>query len=42
MKRNWNWLGRIFLCALLIPIPVSKYIIRKIKPLRMLLLGEKK
>ena len=44
----WNRLGLnyilctvvIFFCALCIPIPVSKWIIRKIKPLRMLLLGE--
>ena len=44
----WNRLGLnyilctavVFLCALCIPIPVSKWIIRKIKPLRILLLGE--
>jgi hypothetical protein len=30
----------IFFCALCLPIPVSKWIIRKIKPLRILLLGE--
>ncbi len=29
----------IFLAALCLPIPLSKYIIRKIKPLKMLLLG---
>ena len=45
----WNRLGLnyilctfvIFICALCIPIPVSKWIIRKIRPLRFLLLGEK-
>ena len=45
----WNRLGLnyilctilIFLCALCIPIPVSKWFIRKIKPLRILLLGER-
>ncbi len=45
----WNRLGLnyilctfvIFVCALCIPIPVSKWIIRKIRPLRLLLLGEK-
>ena len=44
----WNRLGLhyalctlvIFLCALCLPIPLSKWIIRKIRPLRMLLLGE--
>ena len=44
----WNRLGLnyilctllIFLCALCIPIPVSKWVIRKIRPLRLLLLGE--
>ena len=44
----WNRLGLnyvfctliIFLCALCLPIPVSKWIIRKIRPLRVLLLGE--
>ena len=30
----------IFFCALCLPIPISKWIIRKIKPLRILLLGE--
>ena len=45
----WNRLGLnyilctfvIFICALCIPIPVSKWIIRKIRPLRFLLLGER-
>lgn len=45
----WNRLGLnyilctviIFICALTIPIPCSKWIIRKIPPLRVLLLGEK-
>ena len=45
----WNRLGWnyvlctfiIFICALCIPITVSKWIIRKIPPLRFLLLGEK-
>ena len=45
----WNRLGLnyifctfvIFVCALCLPIPVSKWIIRKIRPLRFLLLGEK-
>lgn len=32
----------IFLCAVLIPIPVSKWIIRKVPVLRLLLFGEKK
>lgn len=44
----WNKLGLnyilcivvIFAAALSLPIPLSKYIIRKIKPLRILLLGE--
>lgn len=44
----WNRLGLnyilctaiIFFSALCLPIPVSKWIIRKIKPLRILLLGE--
>lgn len=46
----WNRLGLnyvlctliIFLVALCLPIPLSKGIIRKIKPLRMLLLGERR
>ena len=45
----WNHLGwnyilctfLIFVCALCLPVPVSKYFIRKVKPLRILLLGEK-
>ena len=45
----WNRLGLnyilctflIFICALCLPIPISKWIIRKIRPLRFLLLGEK-
>lgn len=44
----WNKLGLpyilctviLFLCALCIPIPLSKWIIRRIRPLRFLLLGE--
>ena len=44
-RLGWNYILVtliLFLCALLIPIQVSKYFIRKVKPLRMLLLGEKK
>ena len=44
----WNRLGLhyivctilIFVCALCLPIPLSKWVIRKIRPLRFLLLGE--
>lgn len=32
----------VFACAICLPIPISKWIIRKIKPLRILLLGERR
>ncbi len=44
-RLGWNYIVctfLIFLCALCLPIPLSKWIIRKIKPLRILLLGEAK
>jgi membrane-bound acyltransferase YfiQ involved in biofilm formation len=44
-RLGWNYIVctiLIFFCALCLPIPVSRYIIRRIKPLRMLLLGEKR
>ena len=45
----WNGLGwnyiictiLICICAVCLPIPISKYFIRKVKPLRMLLFGER-
>ncbi len=43
-KLAWNYIictAVIFICALCLPIPISKWIIRKIKPLRVLLLGGK-
>ena len=46
----WNRLGLnyilctaiLFIAALCLPIPLSKWIVRKIKPLRILLFGERR
>lgn len=43
-RLGWNYIlctFVIFVCALCLPIPISKWVIRKIKPLRILLLGER-
>ncbi len=44
-RLGWNYIlctAIIFLCALCLPIPISKWIIRKVKPLRILFFGERK
>ncbi len=44
-RLGWNYIVctiLVFFCALCFPIPVSRYIIRRIKPFRMFLLGERR